>query len=486
MSTTAWSARTGGRLAGRSPGGKLPLSMVDRAAFKDQTESPAGAARAVNALARKLRLTDYFTLAFGTMVGVGWLVVMDDWLRRGGPLGAMLGFAVGGAALAPVACVYGWLLEIIPDAGSEIAYTARAFHSRGLSFVAGWTMMLAYWIVCPWEAVAIGRIAAYLLPQLNSLELYRIGGEPVYLPHLILGLGLIGLIALLNYHGIRTTATFQNWITFTLLALFVVFAVCGFRRGSPGNLQPLFSGAALLSVLQVIQIVPYFLTGFESVPRCVEEASARLQPRQFMRPIVFALAVGAAFYVSVIAVVAYVRPWTSLTTHSFATAWAFERAFHARWIVGIIMAAAIASLVKVFNGNFVASSRVLFALGRKGLVQETFGAVHPANRTPALAIGGVGLASAAAVFLGPSILIPVTEVGSMASAAGWLAACAAYYRIEPRCGRRLVALLGALVALAMILMKVLPFVPGHFTGRESAVVVLWALLGAALWRTRVH
>ena len=42
-------------------------------------------------LARKLRTTDYFTLAFGTMVGVGWLVVMDDWLARGGPLGAILG-----------------------------------------------------------------------------------------------------------------------------------------------------------------------------------------------------------------------------------------------------------------------------------------------------------------------------------------------------------------------------------------------------------
>ena len=47
-------------------------------------------------LARKLRVTDYFTLAFGTMVGVGWLVLMDDWLGRGGPLGAALGFALGG------------------------------------------------------------------------------------------------------------------------------------------------------------------------------------------------------------------------------------------------------------------------------------------------------------------------------------------------------------------------------------------------------
>ncbi len=44
-------------------------------------------------LARKLRVTDYFSLGWGTMVGVGWLVVMDDWLLRGGPLGGILGFA---------------------------------------------------------------------------------------------------------------------------------------------------------------------------------------------------------------------------------------------------------------------------------------------------------------------------------------------------------------------------------------------------------
>ena len=39
-------------------------------------------------LARKLRVVDYFTLGFGTMVGAGWLVLMDDWLTRGGPAGA--------------------------------------------------------------------------------------------------------------------------------------------------------------------------------------------------------------------------------------------------------------------------------------------------------------------------------------------------------------------------------------------------------------
>src|SRR5689334_13091424 len=121
-------------------------------------------------LARKLRTVDYFTLAFGTMVGTGWLVVMDDWLRRGGPLGAIAGFAVGGLILLPVGYVYGRLVMALPDAGSEIAYTARVF-SPGVSFAAGWIMILAYLPVCPFEAIAIGKIAAYIFPALDSIEL---------------------------------------------------------------------------------------------------------------------------------------------------------------------------------------------------------------------------------------------------------------------------------------------------------------------------
>jgi len=58
-------------------------------------------------LARQLRLADYFALAFGTMVGVGWLVLMDDWLGRGGPLGAILGFALAEFSCCPLATSMG-------------------------------------------------------------------------------------------------------------------------------------------------------------------------------------------------------------------------------------------------------------------------------------------------------------------------------------------------------------------------------------------
>src|SRR5258708_9155614 len=107
------------------------------------------------------------------MVGVGWLVIMDDWLMRGGAVGALLGFVIGGALLLPIGWVYGRLVLAMPDAAGEIAYTSAVF-PRSVSFATGWMMTLAYFIVCPWEAVAVGRIAGYIFPSLDSMELYRI------------------------------------------------------------------------------------------------------------------------------------------------------------------------------------------------------------------------------------------------------------------------------------------------------------------------
>src|SRR6266853_1324363 len=167
-------------------------------------------------LARKLRITDYFTLAFGTMVGVGWLVLMDDWLGRGGPLGAALGFALGGLLLLPVGYVYGQWVQRLPDAASEAAYTAQVFPPI-VSYFTGWMMLLAYFVVCPWEAVAVGKIAAYILPSLNSVPLYSVAGQPVYLPRLILGIALTLFLATLNYRGIHVSANFQKVMTSTLL-----------------------------------------------------------------------------------------------------------------------------------------------------------------------------------------------------------------------------------------------------------------------------
>jgi len=163
---------------------------------------------------------------------------------------------------------------------------------------------------------------------------------------------------------------------------------------------------------------------------------------------------------------------------------AFERAFGSRWIVDGVLLAALLSLLKIFNGNFIAASRLMFALGRRGLIAAAFARIHERNQTPHVAVLGIGAATALAALLGSAILVPVTEVGSLASAFGWLATCAAYFFLEGAGRARAIAILGMLISGLLIAIKILPAVPGHFTVYEWLALLGWLATGQGLrlWR----
>jgi basic amino acid/polyamine antiporter, APA family len=451
------------------------------------------------ALARKLRLHDLFALAFGTMIGTGWLVLMDDWLGRGGPAGAALGFAIGGIILLPVGYVYGQWVKRLPDAAGEAAYTAQVFPPI-VSYFTGWMMLLAYFIVCPWEAVALGKIAAYIFPALDSFELYRVAGQPVFLPRLLLGITLTLLLATINYRGIRLSANFQKTMSSMVLLIFVALVGISAVRGAPANLHPVFHATPFLSILLTLQIVPYFLTGFESVPKYAEEANPDFRQSSYMHAIGLALGVGALFYALCILAVGYIAPWQSLLGKRFATAFAFENALGKHWPVQLILVMALFGLFQCFNGNFAASTRLLFAYARRGTVPPAFASIHTKFSTPSIAIIGITIATLAGLLLGDAILVPVTEVGSMASALGWLAACSSFWLIESRSpldhskladvaahrirkiAARAITALGICVSLLLLLMKLIPAFPGHFTHAEWIALSIWLLLGVALHR----
>lgn len=433
------------------------------------------------ALARKLRLHDYFALAFGTMIGTGWLLLMDDWLGRGGPAGAALGFAIGGIILLPVGYVYGQWVKRLPDAAGEAAYTAQVFPPI-VSYFTGWMMLLAYFIVCPWEAVAIGKIVAYIFPWLDSFELYRVAGQPVFLPRLVLGIALTLLLAVINYRGVRLSASFQKAMSSMVLLIFLALVWFSVSRGATANLQPVFRGSPLLSILLTLQIVPYFMTGFESVPKYAEEANPDFRNQNYMHAIGLALGVGAFFYAVCILAVGYIAPWQSLLGKRFATAIAFEHGLGKHWPVQLILVMALFGLFQCFNGNFAAATRLLFAYARRGTVAPRFAAVHEKFLTPSVAVVGITVGTLLGLLLGDSILVPITEVGSMASALGWLATCASFWIVEPRVRLRLITTLGICVSLLLLFMKLLPAVPGHFTQAEWIALAIWLLLGAVLHR----
>lgn len=444
------------------------------------------------ALHRALGALDYFTLGFGSIIGVGWIVVMNDWLERGGPAGAALAFLLGGILLLPIGVVYGRLTARIPLADSEIAYTRELFPPWA-SFAVGWMMALAYLVVCPFEAVAVAELGAQIVPGLKQLPLYRVGESTVYLPGLVLGLALVGIITTINYCGVHHSLRLQKYFTFGLLAVFCVFASLGPWRGQAENLLPPFAhdqglGGRLASTFAVIGIVPYFLAGFETISRCSEERSLEFRKRLFTRITLLAIGLAVFFYVSVILVTASLYPWPQLAKTESATTVAFHHAFGSDLLVNLILFGAILSLIKVFNGCFLAATRLLFAMGRAGLMAKGFGEVHARFLTPTRTILFAGLFSAFGCFFGKPVLDLITGVGAFAFTVGWFAASVAYCRGAG--GRletikdRLLGYAAALVAFCMGAMKLIPLLPVSFKPREYVALLGWVVLGLVFWWLR--
>ncbi|HEV8610502.1 MAG TPA: APC family permease [Thermoanaerobaculia bacterium] len=448
-------------------------------------------------LHRSLSLVEYFTFGFGTMVGVGWVVLIDDWLGRGGPGGAALGFLVGGILLLPIARTYGRLVARFPDAGAEIAYAERVLPAP-VAFAAAWTMVLSYAIVCPWEAAAVGNLLARIFPDLNTLPLYEVTGRTIFAPRLALGIALTVLIAWINDRGVRPSGVFQDVATFGLLAFFAIFTVLAFARGNPANLSPLFarpgSAGSWLSILLVLQVVPYFMTGFESVGKESEEARPGFPPERFARAITLAAVCGFLFYTTIVLAVAWIFPWRELVLGRLGTEAAFARAFRSPALARLVVFAAFLSLVKIFNGNFVAATRMLYGIARRGLVHPSLARVHPRHGTPRPAIVLMAVFSILGALLGDAVLVPISEVGSLAVGVGWLSSCVAYLALA-RSGLRFevrgskstgiaMAAGGAIVASAIVLMKIVPGVPGSFTRWEWLAFGSWSGLGLVFWLTR--
>ena len=121
------------------------------------------------------------------------------------------------------------------------------------------------------------------------------------------------------------------------------------------------------------------------------------------------------------------------------------------------------------------------------MITARAGEIHTRFQTPSIAVLCVGLATGTCMLLGDAILVPIAEVGSVACAIGWTAACASCLAlararsnvIPLSATERGVAVFALLVATALVLMKIVPGVPGHFTTYEWLALCIWILLGAA-------
>ena len=130
---------------------------------------------------------DILVIAFGAMIGWGWVVSSGNWIESGGVLGAAIAFAIGGIMIFFVGLTYAELTAAMPQCGGEHVFSYRAMGSTG-SFICTWAIILGYVSVACFEACAFPTIITYLWPGFLKGYLYTVAGFDVYASWLIVAM----------------------------------------------------------------------------------------------------------------------------------------------------------------------------------------------------------------------------------------------------------------------------------------------------------
>ncbi len=449
-------------------------------------------------LKKSLGGVQFFSIGFGGIVGVGWIIYLGVWFGQAGPIGTVVAFLFGGLLMALVGLCYAELGSAYPVAGGEAVYVDRAFGPR-VGFVVGWAIMLMLTFVVPYIAITLAWMLDVLFPGLRGPFLYRWRGQDIHLVSLLISLGWTAWLALLNYRGVHGAAKFQDWLTYGKIGLSLVFIGAGLFGGSLGNLDPAFGsagGAATWSgILAVTVTVPWFLSGFSEIPQLFEERSPGTSTRMLGLMVVAVILAAAVYYAVAALAIGMVTPWQPILAQELPAASAFRLRFGNEFLTRLVLVTGVLGIITVGNGASLAGSRLLFALSRSRMVGPAFGKLDPKTGAPVMAIGFITVFGLLASFLGRSGVIPIVSVGSAAASLAYFFTSLSLPRLRrvdpdrPRPYRLpagpLVAVLAALSSLFLLIGQLRQ----HWVDAAGAfplewfVILAWTLFGVVAWRS---
>ena len=367
-------------------------------------------------LGRGIRLRSLFSLAFGTIIGVGWIIVMGAWLSGAGAVGAIVAFAAGGLAMLAIGLCYAEMAAAYPVTGGEVAYVFEAWGAR-LSFFAAWFLAFTYIFTTAYEAISVEWVVSALVPGFGGPVIYTLLGQDVRLWSLALGLAVMLVVTIINYRGGRTAAWFQELMTVGLVVLTAVFVFAGVTGGSVANLEPMFTGAtpgaAFAGVAAVFATAAWWYAGFDTIPQAMEEVEEGSRLRLLPRVIVAAIFFAMVFYCLVILATAMSMPRPELLASELPAASAIEAAFASPLLGRVVLVAGLFGLITTWNAVFFAATRIVFAMARAHMIPHRLARVHERHGSPSAAVIFVAVMGTVGTLFGRNAILVIVGAGSI-------------------------------------------------------------------------
>ena len=273
---------------------------------------------------------------------------------------------------------------MLPEAGGYYVYARRAF-GDAVGFAVGWTDWLTYCAVLGYVSIAIGEFTALLLPSLGGHEK-------------AVAILALAALAALQLAGLRVSSRFQEITTVVKCGAFltVVLAAMLLAPGIPPESGLASQAPSLSGLIVAIQSVVITYGGWQSALYFAEED--RDPNRNLPRSMIGGVASVIVVYLLVNVALLSVLPIGDLARSTLPAADAAQVLLGGRGRE-IITILSIVSLPPMLNAILMIGTRILFAMGRDGLLWRRAASVT-ARGTPAAAMLATTLVALALVATG--------------------------------------------------------------------------------------
>lgn len=331
-----------------------------------------------------------------------------------------IAFAIASITYVCTGLAYAELATAYPYAGGAQVYSMKAFNDL-IGFVAGWAVMLDYTVDIALFSIASAGYLSFFLPWLkHSFAELSVLGLSLKISYIVLSAFVLVLALLfLNAVGIRESSAFNELLVSLDLIVESVILIAGILLafGLMLFLSQIdyFGAASVFS--NIVYVMPslgtqtqnfvYGITlamtsfiGIESIAQAAEET--RRPQRWIPRANKLSIVAVIVFAVGLSILSMGIMPWQDLAAAQTdpMAAIASRIPYIGHLLAPIVALTGFTICYVSTNTGVIGASRVVFSMGRFGLVPAWFYRVHKRFRTPIRTIAVFGLIGAAIALLG--------------------------------------------------------------------------------------
>lgn len=444
-----------------------------------------------------LNAWDILVIAFGAMIGWGWVVSTGGWIEKGGVIGAALGFAIGGIMIFFVGMTYAELTAAMPQCGGEHVFSYRAMGATG-SFICTWMIVLGYVSVACFEACAFPTIITYLWPGFLKGYMYTVAGFDIYASWLITAIVIAFLIMLINIIGAKTAAILQTVLTCIIGGAGILLIVASVINGTVDNLDgQIFAGTTtgvnIKAIIGVAAMSPFYFIGFDVIPQAAEEIN--VPPKKIGNILILSVVLAVIFYAFVIIAVGFVmNPGDIIASQEatgLVTADAMAAAFNTKIMAKVIIVGGMCGIVTSWNSFLLGGSRAMYSMAESYMIPKFFAKLRPKHKTPVNALILIGILTMLAPFAGRKMLVWISDAGNFGCCFAYCMVALSFMILrkkEPDMPRpykvpcyKFFGTMAVIMSGFMVAMYCIPGSGGNLILQEWLMVLGWSALGVVFY-----